>query len=241
MNNHPIGSALELGVMECLGSLQKSSPGLLLTSLQLKETIRNTRYVPALSAALALVICKMQNSELKDSMSQTIQRWSPGNNSQSPQDENTISAGSMVQNNNIVSIPPSLVDSSMDSTVVNDDDESESVRISTLGPLLESRLRLVCVQKKETRRTRQARRGGSREDGSQDSGDAVGLDEFLYNDPDFEPESQMQDDKASTTRESGLSMSSPSYSEHSVVRDSPAKSGHRLNPDQDDFDDDEWW
>jgi len=72
MNNHPIGSALELGIMECLGSLQQTSPGLLLTSTQLKEMIRNTRYVPALSAALALIACKSQNSELKASMIQTI-------------------------------------------------------------------------------------------------------------------------------------------------------------------------
>ena len=32
MNNHPIASALELGIMDCLTSLQKTSPGLLLTS-----------------------------------------------------------------------------------------------------------------------------------------------------------------------------------------------------------------
>jgi hypothetical protein len=239
MNNHPIGSALELGIMACLVSLQKTSPGLLLTSIQLKETIRNTRYVPALSAALALVVCKTQDSELKASMLQNIQRWSSGTNSQSQQQGEPASrAGSPVHNLSVNSNPPILVDSSMDTSA---DDSDDSARISTLGPLLESRLRFVCAQKKETRRTRQSRYGESREGGSQGSDDAVGLDEFLRSEQDSASETQMQDGTSSTREsfsEEGLSVSSTS--EHSVVRDLPT-SGRRLNPDEDDFDDDEWW
>lgn len=236
MNNHPITSALELGIMACLGSLQKTSPGLLLTTIQLKETIRDTRYVPALSAALALVVSKVQNSDLKASMLQKIRGWSPGKNSQPLASRN----GSTVQNDSADSSPPSLADSSMDATT----NEDESARISVLGPLLESRLRLVCAQKKETRRTRQSR-GESQDGRSQDSDGAVGLEEFLHGEPDSVPESQMRDDDASTRGSfsaEGLSVSSSSSSptENSAASDLSTW-GRRFNPNEDDLEDDEWW
>lgn len=256
MNNHPIGSALELGIMECLTSLQKTSPGMLLTSTQLKETIRDIRYIPALSAALALLACKSQNTELKTSMLQTIQRWSQDNVAQSDQNGNPVrnvpsqqdetgsDDGSMVQNDSMEeSTPPALVDlSSADDATAEDDD---STRISTLGPLLEARLRLVCTKKNQPC-LRNSRRG---EGGyGSDSDDAVSLDEFLQGEPELAPaDSQMQDDEVASARESftdgGLSVSSSSSlsTEPAVPARITPTSGRHLDSNEDDFDDDSWF
>lgn len=254
MNNHPIGSALELGLMDCLGSLQKSSPGLLLTSTQLKETIRDTRYIPTLSAALALVVSKSHNSELRTTMMHTIQQWSRHSNAANPdeqqqQDDHASRAESVVPN--VISMDsntPSLAES-MDDEDANHTEGGDTVSASTLGPLLERRLRLVCVPKKRTVGRRGSRRGKEGAHDS-DSDDAVSLDEFLESGLCPEPESRMQEDNASAGQESfsekGLSASSssssssPSTTGSNVARNVPSL-GRRLDPSEDNFDDDSWF
>jgi hypothetical protein len=265
MNNHPIESALELGIMECLNSLQKTSPGLLLTTTQLKETIRDTRYIPALSAALALIVTKSRNAQLKTSMQQTIQRWSSQSNaaraqrddnasrSGSQQDETGSRAGSIFQNNSMDSSPPAVVDvSSMendDDTTgqeeEGDDDNDDSVCIATLGPLLESRLRLVCAKKKKSRR-RNAQGGDG--DNDSDTDETVSLDGFLHvESAPVNESSQVQEGPASsqeTFSEKGLSASSSSASDEEedvAARNVSPDGGRHLVPNEDDFDDDSWF
>lgn len=263
MNNHPIGSALELGIMECLDSLQKTSPGLLLTTTQLKETIRDTRYIPALSAALALIVTKSRNAQLKTSMQQTIQRWSSqsdvaraqrddnASRSGSQHDETGSRAGSIFQNNSMDSGPPAVVDvSSMengDDTTEQEeegDDDDDSVRVATLRPLLESRLRLVCAKKKKSHRGNAQNGDG---DNDSDTDETVSLDEFLHVEPAPVNKSQVQEGPASsqeTFSEKGLSVSSSSASgeeEAVVARNVSPDGGRRLDPNEDDFDDDSWF
>lgn len=240
--------------MDCLTSLQKTSPGLLLTSTQLKETIRDTRYVPSLSAALALVISKSQNSELKATMTQTIQRWAPHSNSANPgerqqQDDDSSNRAEPVVPNVISmdSNPPSLADStSMDDEDSNPTDDQDSVSASTLGPLLERRLRLVCQPKKRTT----GRRGGQQQGQAQanDSDSDVSLDGFLESGWGPEPEFQaMQEDDGSASKDSfsekslsASSASSSSSEKRAVARTEPS-SGRRLDASEDNFDDDSWF
>lgn len=58
MNDKGINDALLNGITECLRSLQRSSPGLLLTSQQLKKVERDVKYIPSASGAIASVICR---------------------------------------------------------------------------------------------------------------------------------------------------------------------------------------
>ena len=163
MNNHSIAVALELGITDCLASLQKTSPGLLLTSTQLKETIRDSRYVPALSAALANVVCKSQNTQLQASMVQTIQKWLSNTTTESTPDEmqqRQDDDGSNRSEEQMVPRVISMDSSPSESASMQDDDDdddvthastgAENVSAVTLCPLLERRLRLVCAPKKRS-------------------------------------------------------------------------------------------
>ena len=130
-------------------------------------------------------------------MIDTIQHWSSTSNAaQSQQDgqaggaelqqpEEHSRSGLVIQN--LVSIDsntPSLAESvSMDDATAEDDIPS---RISTLGPLLEGRLRLVCAPKKQSR-GRNPRRGRSKQENGADSDSAVSMNEFLNVQPDPSP------------------------------------------------------
>jgi hypothetical protein len=57
LNDKGISDALSNGISECLRTLQRSSPGLLLTVHQLKKIERDVKYIPLVSTAIASVLC----------------------------------------------------------------------------------------------------------------------------------------------------------------------------------------
>ena len=74
MDNSDIDAALELGLIECLRQLQKSNPGLLLTATELRKAERDARYVPAVSSALASILCKPSHES--QALLDSIHQWS---------------------------------------------------------------------------------------------------------------------------------------------------------------------
>jgi hypothetical protein len=252
MNNFSIISALERGITDCLANLQKTSPGLLLTSAQLKETIRDSRYVPALSAALANVVCKSRNAQFQASTVQTIQKWLSSPNTVSPPDEMQQEDDDSNRSPEKQMVPRviSMDSSPPESASMQDDDDdmthastgAENVNAVTLCPLLEHRLRLVCAPKKRSAGRRRPRRV-TKHDGS-DSDDAVSLDEFLESGWEGPVrDSEMQEDNDSTAKElcSEQSRSASSHGDTSTVARNEPSVGRRLNADEDDFDDDSWF
>jgi hypothetical protein len=76
MNTTAIDNALEMGISECLKSLQRSNPALLLTTRQLKTTVRDTRYIPAAAAAMARVLCHAKDDRIQQHFLKVIHGWS---------------------------------------------------------------------------------------------------------------------------------------------------------------------
>ena len=61
INHLPITQAFHLGLRDCLRSLQLTSPGLLLTSVQLRTVERDVRYIPFVASAAANILSRMQD------------------------------------------------------------------------------------------------------------------------------------------------------------------------------------
>ena len=122
LNDAAIDSAVEAGVMECLRSLQKTNPNLLLTPKQLKTTIRDTRYIPSTAAAMACVVCKSKDGAFQKHFLNMIRQWSNGEGD----DLSSLSNGRV--------------------TKINDNQtDNDILEVTTLGPLLEAKLRDLCV------------------------------------------------------------------------------------------------
>jgi len=75
MNDPYIKRAFELGIISCLKSLQSSNPDLLISKRQMIIIERNSRYIPTLSNALACIIRRSENVEMRTSMAETISTW----------------------------------------------------------------------------------------------------------------------------------------------------------------------
>ncbi|CAB9511646.1 expressed unknown protein [Seminavis robusta] len=75
LDNAAIDKALEVALRECLRSLQKTNPDILLTAQQLKRAERDARYVPAVAASLASIISKSTDSSFRSSMTELIREW----------------------------------------------------------------------------------------------------------------------------------------------------------------------
>mmetsp|Transcript_13634 Transcript_13634/g.21081 ORF Transcript_13634/g.21081 Transcript_13634/m.21081 type:complete len:775 (-) Transcript_13634:393-2717(-) len=75
MNDLAIDRAMEAGVLDCLKSIQRTNPSLLLTSRQLKTTVRDKRYIPAVAAALACVLCKSHDKKFQQASAELITDW----------------------------------------------------------------------------------------------------------------------------------------------------------------------
>lgn len=61
INHSPIMQAMHLAIRQCLRSLQQTSPGLLLTTAQLRSVERDVRYIPLLANAATGILNRMQN------------------------------------------------------------------------------------------------------------------------------------------------------------------------------------
>jgi hypothetical protein len=245
MNNHSIESALELGIMTCLKSIQVTNPSLLLTANQLKETIRDTRYVPAVAASMAFIVSKSNNPALPATVLQALQHWSLQANDQTDQDQTQSRfSDSMSQ--------------SLNNSVITLDDEP--INMSALGQAIEERFRFVIsASKKPAQRSKKIRTVNRRQNSHEDRADEVDLDEFLQGEPESQHGSQMSEDVEDTRQElleqisltsSRLSLASfasssdePMENASSVEawEDTLTKPGRRLEPDENDYDDDEWW
>jgi hypothetical protein len=75
LNHGPIDQALQLGLRDCLRSLQTTSPGLLLTPAQLRTAEREVRYMPAMASAVSGIICRMADTNLQQKLIGTIHGW----------------------------------------------------------------------------------------------------------------------------------------------------------------------
>jgi len=57
----PIDAAFEIGLNQCLRSLQESNPALLLTAAELRVAERDARYIPAIASSLASILKNSSN------------------------------------------------------------------------------------------------------------------------------------------------------------------------------------
>lgn len=75
MNDPHIKRAFELGIISCLKSLQRSNPDLLISKRQMIIIERNSKYIPSLSNALACILRRSENVEMRKSIAETISTW----------------------------------------------------------------------------------------------------------------------------------------------------------------------
>lgn len=126
MNATAIDNALESGVMECLQSLQRTNPIMLLTAKQLKMTVRNTRYIPAAAAAMARVLCHAKDDTFQKHFLKVVRGWSS-----KEQQSGHISGET--------------------AAVCSDDDDDqpellgEDLDASKVGPWIEAKLHRICA------------------------------------------------------------------------------------------------
>lgn len=80
MNDKAIDDALENAFTECLKSLQKTSPGLLLTANQLKRLERDAKYVPAIASAISSVICHSRQRGFHNDSLDIVFGWNNNGN-----------------------------------------------------------------------------------------------------------------------------------------------------------------
>jgi hypothetical protein len=155
VDNAAIDTALEVGLTECLRKLQKSSPGLLLTAAELRKAERDARYVPAVSSALAMILCKSQNPDSALVIS-GIRSWSEVR-------EQEVELGEAAGQEETIDTP------------------SHREQVEELGPLIEERLRLVLSHggKRKTNEEESGSVAESREDGSQEESWEVEMDDIL--------------------------------------------------------------
>lgn len=75
VDNEAIDKAFEAAVNQCLRSLQRLNPTLLLTSNELRSIERDTLYLPAIGSALASIVCKSRDTERKRENLGIIRSW----------------------------------------------------------------------------------------------------------------------------------------------------------------------
>ena len=65
LNHRPIDSALQLGLRDCLRSLQGTNQSLFLTSTRLRAIEREVRYIPGIASAISRIVCRSANLRLR--------------------------------------------------------------------------------------------------------------------------------------------------------------------------------
>ena len=65
LNHQPIDSALQLGLRDCLTSLQSTNSSLFLTTFQLRTVERDVRYIPGIASAISRIIFRSRNKALR--------------------------------------------------------------------------------------------------------------------------------------------------------------------------------
>ena len=189
-----IDKALEVAVMECLRSIQKTNPSLWLTAHQLKKAERDAQYVPAVASSLASIISRSTDSDFRKSMMKMIRRFDgSGMDNNDNSDEESLGedseVGSTVSRSSQNSNQSNTVESGEQESVtqqtgkINNPQDSQHL-IRELGESLEARLRKVVLAHdeppKKSKSSKRARiedddAGGSDNDDnqSQESGSSL--------------------------------------------------------------------
>ena len=144
LNHQPLDSALQLGLRDCIASLQSTNPALFLTTSQLRTVERDIRYIPGIASAVSRIILRSRNHLLRNKSQKLCAQDLTGN-------ENT------------------LQDSSSDTSgyrVEEQEHERKDLKMSMLTNIFESRLRLSIEARNElmNKNRRKRRRGISVED-----------------------------------------------------------------------------
>jgi len=73
VNHSPIMQAFQLGLRDCLRSLQMTSPGLLLTAAQLRTVERDVRYIPLMAGTVAGILGRMSDRAKQQNLLRKVQ------------------------------------------------------------------------------------------------------------------------------------------------------------------------
>ena len=131
MNDTNIDDALQLGLHNCLRSLQHTNPSIIFTSNKLKRAERDTRYVPAVAASLASIVAHSVNIDFKREVMRLLFSWK----------QNDALGGTfeVCKKKNLG--VDATISAAKDSFLSKD--EKETCKVNIVGPLLEDRIRLV--------------------------------------------------------------------------------------------------
>lgn len=215
LNDESIDKALARGITDCLRSLQVTNPTLLLTSHQLKSTIRDTRYVPSVAAALACIACKSKNVKLQEFILEAAREW---------EQEDDEAAES---------------------------DAQVALRVASLGPALERRLRLVCTQtmkdKKERKRANRKTKDSKPIDIEHETvfethinDESKEISQSQETTPLIPMKSSQNRRKSADSWDSVMSNKVPSSPASNNTPDAGEFVGHVLTKEEDDYDDEDW-
>ena len=136
LNDKGISDALENGISDCLRCLQRSSPGLLLTAQQLKRVDRDVKYVPSVAGAIASVLCRSKQRGVYDNAMNIASGWDDevkrilscrANKLETVQRIGRVRSTVAVRSNHLMNTQAS----------------EEKLRVDTLCPIMERRLRFV--------------------------------------------------------------------------------------------------
>ena len=75
LNHAKIDAALQLGLRDCLRSLQRTNPKLLLTPAQLRSAVREIRYIPATAMAITRILCTPSDTDQQAKCLDYIRSW----------------------------------------------------------------------------------------------------------------------------------------------------------------------
>ena len=100
LNHTKIETALQLGLRECLRSLQKTNPTLLLTPSQLRSAVREIQYIPTTAMAISRILSTPSDTKLQEKCLDYIKGWKSQQNDEEQQ-QNDISSGNELQESSL--------------------------------------------------------------------------------------------------------------------------------------------
>lgn len=179
LNHQPIDSTLQLGLRDCLVSLQSTNPTLLLTTTQLRTVEREVRYIPGIASAVSRIVCRSNNKILRRKSLKLFQKQVCGDkeyNEQKPVKQHV----------------------SFESSTVEEQQQCGSddlkVGVPSLANAFESRLRLAMKIKNETMHANKRRK---KQRGSTIAKDNDAEEEYQDFDSDDENNSRMESTQSS--------------------------------------------
>jgi len=257
-----------VALLECLRSIQKTNPSLLLTASQLKRAERDARYVPAVASSIASVIVKSENTEFARSMAAIVRGWATATsiNSSSGHDhghgneeEDDDETNSKAESDDwSLELEQQEGQSSNQVDIVNLQENVDTIpgnveqRVQELSTNIEDRLRQVLAFHEESKTNPRSKRVKV-----SDEDDEEGAENPVPANDDEEPDGEKSEEHSRRSESSFDSWpdlndaEEPKNSEtHSGSDADDAKSDHNEEVDEnrsladkphDVFDDDDWW